>query len=654
MKKVTILLLMLSMAFMANAQRELPTFPDVKVEDLKKKEYAKDSSAEAYIMMNYGNGWVYKNSEGGYEIAYQYFTRIKVLKKSAFERATKTLFLYKDDNQQNIETIENVKGRTYNFANDGITIEELDPKDIFKGKYDKSYDKVSFTLPKVKEGSIIEYSYVVRSPYPFKPKDWYFQYNIPCERSEYTFSSPTNLAYRILMQACEGKLSFDKCATADEYRTCQWLMLNVPALNREKYVANLDDYTRKIHFELAEYIVDGMSKPKNLSMDWPAFDKQLLIDEDLGGRISKISAFEATAQSLKSQKTDTLELAKEVYKYVQSNFTWDGNKYLFTKNPLKEVFKNKTGSGTELNLLLISLLRQVGIEANPVVISTREHGRIWKEYPMITRFNYTLAHVKIKGKDVLLDVTDKNLRWGLLPSFCMVGEGRLLISNKSQWLPIRTPEKSGEMINMEFTFGEKESELESQITYAGVGYQAIDYRTEYNTLGKDKFAEKFRKKLSTIDKALVEFEGFSNTDTDVQPVIAVTGKNPEGYSVVNGKIYLKTIPYGGTTEHPFVSADRAFPIDFTYPTEETITCKYTIPDNYAVVELPKAIRVTLPEDGGRFNFSVAQYQGGKVIIVTSQIQLKKSIYGVDEYQAIRTVYDHIVAKHNEMIVLQKK
>jgi hypothetical protein len=33
-------------------------------------------------MMNYGNGWVYKNSEGGYEIAYQYFTRIKVLKKA--------------------------------------------------------------------------------------------------------------------------------------------------------------------------------------------------------------------------------------------------------------------------------------------------------------------------------------------------------------------------------------------------------------------------------------------------------------------------------------------------------------------------------------------------------------------------------------------
>jgi hypothetical protein len=58
------------------------------------------------------------------------------------------------------------------------------------------------------------------------------------------------------------------------------------------------------------------------------------------------------------------------------------NTYLL--KTLKGVFNRKTGSGTELNLLLISLLRQVGIEANPVVISTREHGRIWKDYPMIS------------------------------------------------------------------------------------------------------------------------------------------------------------------------------------------------------------------------------------------------------------------------------
>jgi hypothetical protein len=37
MKKVTILLLMLSMAFMANAQQDLPKFPQVTVEDLIKK-----------------------------------------------------------------------------------------------------------------------------------------------------------------------------------------------------------------------------------------------------------------------------------------------------------------------------------------------------------------------------------------------------------------------------------------------------------------------------------------------------------------------------------------------------------------------------------------------------------------------------------------
>lgn len=654
MKKVTILLLMLSMAFIANAQQDLPKFPQVTVEDLNNKVYPKDSSAEAYIMTNYGNGWVYQNSEGGYEIAYQHFIRIKILKKSAFKRVTKSLYLYIDSNQQNIELAQEIKGRTYNFNNDVIEIDELQEKDIFKTKYSKSFDKVSFTLPKVKEGSIIEYSYVIRSPFPFKPKDWDFQTDIPCERSEYTFGSPTNFAYRMLMQYCEGKLSEEKCNTSDDFRSCRWVMVNIPAMKEEKYVANLDDYTRKLHFELAEYVVRGMDTAKKLSMDWPDFDKQLLMDDYFGGRIGKISAFDATAQSLKSQKTDTLELAKEVYKYVQSNFTWDGNKRLFTQSSLKEVFNRKTGSSSELNLLLISLLRQVGVAAKPVVISTRDHGRIWKDYPMISRFNYTLAQVNINGQNVLLDVTDKNLQWGLLPEYCMVGEGRLLIYNRSQWIPIQTPEKSGTKINMEFTFSANEPELESQILYTGVGYQAIDYRSQYNTLGKEKFIEKLRNGFSSIDKPKVEFEGFANADAGSQPVIMITGKNTEGYNKVNGKIYLKTIPYEGTTEHPFPNADRSFPVDFTYPTEEVITCKYIIPEGYSIAELPKGIRVALPKDGGRFYFSVTQDPAGKEVNITSQILLKKSIYSADEYQALRTLYDHVVTRHNQMIVLQKK
>ena len=654
MTKIPILLILFLTVFTANAQQELPKFPHVTIEDLKSTIYPKDSTAEAYIMTNYGNGWVSQNSAGGYDISYQYFVRIKVLTKKAFKRATQSIYLYTDNNRQNAETVTEIKGRTYNFTNEAMEIDELEKKDIFEAQYNKTFDKVSFTLPKVKEGSIIEYSYIIRSPFLIKPKDWEFQLDIPCERSEYVFGSPTNFAYRMLMQYCHGKLSEDKCDVFNDFRTCRWLMSDIPAFKKEKYVADIDDYTRKLHFELAEYFVRGMSAPKKLSMEWSDFDRLLLTDDDLGGRIGKISAFEVPAQNLKQQITDSLELAKEVYKYIQTNFTWDNKKELFATHSLKDVFNQKVGSSAELNLLLISLLKQVGITAHPVVISTRENGRIWKDYPMISRFNYTLVYLNIKGQNVLLDVTDKNLQWGLLPEYCMVGEGRLLVHRKSTWVPIRTPEKSGKKINMSFTFSKKAPELESQITYSGTGYQAINYRKELKTLGKEKLSEKFRKAFPSVENSKVEFDGFSDTETNLLPMISITGTHTEGYNLVNGKVYLRTIPFEGTTEHPFPNVDRQFPVDLIYPREEVITCSYTIPEGYTIAELPKGIRVVLPEDGGRFFFSVTQNQSTNEVYITSQILLKKSIYHADEYEAIRALYNHIVVKHNEMIVLQKK
>lgn len=58
MTKLPILLILFLMVFTANAQQELPKFPRVTIEDLKSTIYQKDSTAEAYVMTNYGNGWV--------------------------------------------------------------------------------------------------------------------------------------------------------------------------------------------------------------------------------------------------------------------------------------------------------------------------------------------------------------------------------------------------------------------------------------------------------------------------------------------------------------------------------------------------------------------------------------------------------------------
>ena len=50
-------------------------------------------------------------------------------------------------------------------------------------------------MPNVKEGSIIEYEYQIRTPGYNTPRDWYFQTNIPVNYSEYNFLIPNALVF---------------------------------------------------------------------------------------------------------------------------------------------------------------------------------------------------------------------------------------------------------------------------------------------------------------------------------------------------------------------------------------------------------------------------------------------------------------------------
>ena len=44
-----------------------------------------------------------------------------------------------------------------------------------------------------------------------------------------------------------------------------------------------------------------------------------------------------------------------------------------------------------LQILLVSMLRDVGLEAHPVLISTRSHGQVVQVYPLLSQFNDVLA-----------------------------------------------------------------------------------------------------------------------------------------------------------------------------------------------------------------------------------------------------------------------
>jgi hypothetical protein len=57
----------------------------------------------------------------------------------------------------NYDLVHNIEGITYNLENNKIVKTKLNKKNFFISKFSENRKSVTFTLPNVKEGSIIEY-----------------------------------------------------------------------------------------------------------------------------------------------------------------------------------------------------------------------------------------------------------------------------------------------------------------------------------------------------------------------------------------------------------------------------------------------------------------------------------------------------------------
>ncbi|MCP4883238.1 MAG: hypothetical protein GY908_05570 [Flavobacteriales bacterium] len=70
------------------------------------------------------------------------------------------------------------------------------------------------------------------------------------------------------------------------------------------------------------------------------------------------------------------------------------------------------------------MLRASGIDANPILVSTRDHGI--PIFPTKKGFNYVIAGVELNADITLLDITEKYSFPDILPLRDLNWEGRLL------------------------------------------------------------------------------------------------------------------------------------------------------------------------------------------------------------------------------------
>jgi len=154
-------------------------------ENLMKKSYAIDSEASAVVLFEKYTidiGADFLQRETIHKI-------IRILKSDATNLANVAIFFPADDYKNYVYKIE---GTTYNLDDDKLTGTPLGKEDKFKKKIEGNLFEVDFTMPGVKEGSIIEYAYTIVSKVSVFLPVWHIQSQYPKLVSEYQLYFPHN------------------------------------------------------------------------------------------------------------------------------------------------------------------------------------------------------------------------------------------------------------------------------------------------------------------------------------------------------------------------------------------------------------------------------------------------------------------------------
>ncbi|MEJ7767512.1 MAG: DUF3857 domain-containing protein [Chitinophagaceae bacterium] len=658
------LVLLISVGTISGQESPPIKFGVISSKDFDLSNHHFDTSVSAVIIADVGISSFNGNSKGWFTLVHKRQTRVKILNRNGFDAADVAVVLFSKEGRE--ERMDNLKAVTYNMEGDRVVETKLDNSTVFKEKISKNLVRKKFTLPAVKEGSIIEYSYTLSSDFLFNLQPWAFQGSYPCLWSECQVALPHFFNYVIIAQGYNPyfinksttsnetfRVDVPGVASANDHYVInsaitkhRWVMKEVSALKEESFTSAIGNHISKIEFQLSQYRFPN-SPVKDIMGNWVSASEELMKDEEFGQAIEKDNNWlNDDIRAITANATGHLEKAKRIFAFIRDNFTCTNYSDVYLNNSLKVIFKNKSGSVADLNLLLVSMLRHQKIEVDPLLLSTRDHGFASEIYPLINRFNYVIAAAVIDQETYYLDAS-KPLGFGRLSADCYNGVGRIISSRPAAIYlePDSIDEKkitSVVIVNNEK--GQLEGSYHSQLGYM----ESIQLREQVTKKGEEAYFKKIRYASSDMNIEAGRIDSLKDFDAPLLVQYDFSLKN-----VDEDIIYFNPMIGEGYQDNLFKAAERFYPVEMPYTFNETFILNMEIPKNYTIDELPKSARVALNDGEGSFEFLVGK-SGNTGIQVRSKIVLKKTNFSPEDYNSLREFFGYIVKKHSEQIVFKKK
>jgi hypothetical protein len=596
------------------------TFGKVTLQELQMKSYEKDTSAAAVILSDIGK-------LDGRDLTFVRHFRIKILSKAGLDWGNLIL---------NTPTKGDFSVYVFNLENNEIVKEKVDQSSIYTEEVINGLVVYKVFAPNVRVGSVIDIKY----SFVGLPFEWRFQDKIPVVSSQITLEDNPSIKYT------KTFFGFHPIETVS---LNSWIAHDVPALKIEPFVNNYKNYISRFEIHLSAISIGGITVLDQST--WEKIVNGLIESPRFGKAITSLRFLSDVAKEIKESSKPEIEKIGMAYDYIKKNIKWNGVKSMYVSKEFKGNFvENHSGNSAEVNLSLINLLKKIGVDASPIILSTRDNGVSAEFFPSINKFNYVIAMILYEDKPLFIDATSENIGLGFLPEYCINVRGLQVKKSYEQWYTLSRKEFTDTKRQF-VTVSLDGSKATAKIVQDFFGTAFINWMDKLRTTNFDS-----ETRLAEISKDLTHLN-FTNYELLKKDIPKCAGK--ESYEIDFSSDIIDTgdgfllVPlfFFEYSSNPFRFDERKLPIDLIAEIDLGCVVLVNLPKNYEIEKIPQSIRFSTADGTSSFSFMVGASPNGLQYNIT--LKLNRTVFSQFEYTELKQFFTEVSKAINVPIELKK-
>ena len=624
--------------------------------ELNMTTYAPDPEAEAVVLCSQ-TVLRYDLSSGSFKLNTNTKKRIKILKEEGKDHANGGIsYMFNGHRSGQCEILSKLKATAFNMVDGKLVKTKMEGDMVNHEDVSKTMRLTKYTVPQVTVGTVIEVEYEIESDFYSHIDDWWAQCEIPVMYTSFDVTVPEYFdfsvdergSYPLEKKIEDTNMSISAGAGLGMLqcggKRYQFFGRNLPALRQKKLLYAPQSYGERVSMELRAIMIPGRMT-KNFASDWDDVDKQLLDDDDFGGRLGKNPLKTEMQEAGVADIADPVERIMAIYRLLKDRVKWNNHYTLYAESAGK-VLKERSGSNASINFILINMLKDAGFEAYPAVMRSRDNGFLTIR-ATVKEFNTFVVAVKVGDKLSYLDGSIEDGWLDVLPDNLLVDRARIVSKDKpAEWVDLRgvSESKSRSMVKGQL---QADGTLQADIQTKYTGLEAASLRHDFRTATDSatfvsELAQELNCEIESL--ALTHHHGLG---PDVERNMHVTKQ----YDAAGDIIYLNPWVLNVMSENPLTEEERTLPIEFPYIYTENLASVITLPEGYVVEELPKSLMIK--SEDGKLSCVIASTSDGSTLSSRCQMQVGRLFFTPKEYPFVKSFLDEVYKRLQDVIVIKK-